>query len=823
MTGTGFGVSSLIQDVSYAVRQLRKAPGFAATVVLTLALSVGVATAVFCVIDAVILRPLPFQDPERIVFVNSNAVSGYNQPASWPSFRDERAQAKGLELAGYADFKKISMELPGAATVALNCVKSTDNFFRIFAVPPILGRTYVTGEEAEGKNQIVVLSYEVWQNFFHGDRGVVNRVVKLDGRPFTVIGVMPAGFRYPLDKREAVYIPRLVDEAWMQNRGSHWLRTVGRLRDGVTVEQGQAEMKAIFVNLSKAYPETDDGRVVRIEPLAQAVSGKSRGPLWTLLAAVTAVLAIGCVNVAGLLLARGVKREREMAMRTAIGAGRVRLLRQLLTEGVFLALLGALGGVAFSALLLRVMRSFLVSALARGVDIRLNWAVLSAAAGVAVVASLAASLYPALRLSAIQPVMALRVGGSAGTGRGQHRLRSAFIVTQVALTLVLLVVSAMLLRVVSRYRHAELGFDPTNVITFRIGVTRAVYADRDVVANLYRPLEERVRQLPGVKAAGLINMLPIENWGSNSDVHIAGQPAAQKNAEVLAENRLVSPGYFDVMGIPLIAGRRLSPSLDRSADQGGNKAPTVVVNQAFVRKFVPPGLDATAQRMTDSDKEEEWTRIVGVFGDVRQSIYDAPLAEHDWLMDEIPMKARTDGLAEMTLLVRTSGDPAAVVPAVRSVLHDLDATIPFPEARTMADVIDETLVFERMESWLFGMFAGLALGLAMVGLYGLISQEVDQRSREIGVRMALGATRQHILGRVTGRVVMMLSIGAAAGVGLTLISRKVIGMVIYFDAPREVWSTAGVALALVAAGFIAALAPAYRAASMEPVEALRSE
>jgi putative ABC transport system permease protein len=812
--------ASFFQDMHYALRQLRKSPGFAFTVVLTLALSVGVATAVFCVIDAVILRPLPFADPDRIAFVNSKAISGYTQPASWPSFQDERAQAQGFEaLAAYSDFKKISMDVAGGSPAALDCVRSTDNFFRVFGVQPILGRTYLPGEEKDGKNDVAVLSYEVWQNYFAGDRNVVNKSIKLDGHPFTVIGVMPAGFRYPLNKREAVYIPRLVDEAWMQRRGAHWLRTIGRLKDGYTMERAQVDLVHVFSNIGKTYADSDGGRTVRLQPLAQSVNERSNGPLWTLLGAVLAVLAIGCVNVAGLLLARGVKREREMAMRTAIGAGRGRLVRQLLTEGVFMAMLGAAGGVVLSSALLNLMRAFLIKALARGADIHLNWVVLAAAVAIAVVTSLAASLLPAVRLSGVSPVSALKAGGSAGTQRGQHRLRSGFIVTQVALTLVLLVVSGLLLRVISRYRHADLGFDPSRVITFRIGLTRATYQNRDVLGDFYKPLEERVSHLPGVQAAGLIDILPIESWGNNSDIHIAGQPPYPKNQEMLAENRRVSAGYFDVVGVPLRAGRKLSPRLDRTE----NTAPTVIVNDALVHKFIPAGLDPTVQRFDDADKQEDWTKIVGVMGNIRQNIYDPPMAEFDWLMDEIPLKQRTDAFADMTLMVRTSGDPAQIVPAVRSIVHDLDSTIPFREPRTMNDVVAETLVFERMESWLFGIFAGLALALAMVGLYGLVSQEVEQTTCEIGVRMALGASRNRILSMVITRVTWMLGAGAVAGLALTMMTRKVIDMVIYFEVKQEAGGFVLLALLLIVAGLLAALIPAMRAASIEPMQALRSE
>ena len=812
-------MQTLLQDLRYALRQLRKSPGFASTVVLTLALSVGVATAVFCVIDTVILRPLPYAHPERIVSIQSISRSGYTQPASWPSFRDERAEAHAFAaLAGYNDFFTMTMETPSSAPVLLDSVHSSDNFFQVFGVQPLLGRTWLPGEEQDGKNEIVVLSYEVWQKYFGGDRKVLNQAIKLDGLTYTVVGVMPAGFRFPLGTRNLIYTPRPIDHPWMQNRGSHWMRTVARIKDGVTLEQAQADLQHVFADMGRAYPDTDGGRTVHLQLLAQSVVGKSKGPLWTLLAAVLTVLAIGCVNVAGLLLARGVKREREMAMRTAIGAGRSRLLGQLLTEGVLLALLGAAAGALFASGLLDLMRLFLIKALARGADIQMNWAVLGAAVAVSVVVSLAASLYPALRLSGIDPNRALKAGGSAGVDRSQHHLRSGFVITQIALTMLLLVVSSLLIRVVTRYRHVDLGFDPDHILTTSINLTPSRYAGRDAIADFYQPLVNRLMQIPGVRAVGVISLLPIENWGSNSDVHIAGQPPNPPNEIMLSEVRYVSTGYFDVFGIPLRRGRLLSPTLDRP-----ESTPSAVVNGAFVKKFIPAGLDPTMQTIDSDPERKNWTRIAGVVGNVRQNIYESPMPEHDYLIDALPVKDHADMLNGMSLVLRFDGDAGAIIPPLRNALHEVDPTVPFKTATTMTEVVSETLVFERMESWLFGIFAGLALLLALVGLYGLVSHEVEQSTRDIGVRMALGASRSRILAMVMRRVAWMLAAGTIAGLILTLFARKMIAIVIYFEARQEAGGLLVISLLLVSVGLLAALFPAARAASVEPMQALRTE
>jgi predicted permease len=811
----------ILQDIRYAVRQTRRAPGFAVTVVLTLALGVGVATAVFCVIDAVILRPLPFAQQDRIVSIETHSRSGYQQPASWPGYEDERAQAHTFAaLAGYVNYFQFTVDTPSDGPVLLDGVNGTDNFFQVFGVKPLMGRTYLPGEQEEGKNDVVVLSFDVWQKYFGGDKDIVGRAIKLNERAYTVIGVMPAGFRFPLYERDAIYTPLHLDRDWMKGRGNHWLRTVGLLKDGVTIQRAQADLAQVFSNMGKAYAQTDAGRTVKLQPLAEEISQETKGPLWTLLAAVLAVLAIGCVNVAGLLLARGVKREREMAMRTAVGAGRMRLVRQVLTEGLLLALAGAVLAVLLAWTLLDAMRTFLTHAMQRGAEIHLNWTVLLTALAAAVVVSLAASLYPALRMAGADPSRALKAGGSAaGTERSQHRLRAGFVITQVALTMVLLVVSGMLIRMVTRYQRADLGFDAAHILATPINLSPDRYKGRDPIADFYQPLFNRVAQIPGVKAVGAISLLPIENYGSNSDIHIAGQPPYPPNQEMLAEGRMVSMGYFDVFGIKLRSGRMLSPSLDRP----DNPSAPEVVNERFVQKFKLTDANAPGQRIDDGDKEANWSRIVGVTGSIRQDIYEPPLAERDWLIDAIPVKMRPEVVSGMSLVMRVDGDPMAIVPAVRSAIHDVDPTVPFKEAYTMTDVVTKTLIFERMEGWLFGVFAGLALVLALIGQYGLLSHEVEQGTREIGVRMALGASRSQIMGMVLRRVSWMLGAGAAVGLVLTVLARKTIDMVIYMDAGKESGTLLLTALLLIAAGMMAAMIPARRAASIEPMQALRME
>jgi putative ABC transport system permease protein len=811
--------ASMMQDLRYSLRQLRRSPGFAAIVVLTLSLGIGAAAAVFSVIDAVLLRPLPFAHQERLVFPDTTARAGYTQPWSYPSYVDARAHLKTFDgLAGYTDYLKINLEAP-SGPVSLNSVRGTDNFFNIFGVKPILGRTFLPGEDQPGRDDVAVLSYEVWQTQFGGQANAVGKVVRLDGAPYTVIGVMPAGFRFPLSARDAIYKPLDPEPRLKASRGTHWMRVVGLLKAGVSREQAQADFARVLADIGRAYPDTDAGRTVSIVPLHAQVSGKADGPLKTLVFAVLALLAIACVNVAGLLLARGVKREREIALRAAVGAGRMRLVRQMLTESLMLSVAGLAGGMVVSWLLLVAMRTFLVDALARGTDVRMNWTVLAVALLFSAVTSVAASLAPAVGLSGTDPNRALRAGGGAGTGPGQHRLRSVFVVTQVALSLVLLVASGLLLRNLQGLLKTNLGFDAKAILTAAIDLSPGNYEGRDPLVTFYRPLLERVSHLPGVQGAGLINILPVQNWGSNSDVHISGQPPYPPNQEMLAEERMVSAGYFDAMGIKLMHGRMLSQALETP----DRPASAVVVNGAFRRKFFSAGGDPVGAHMDDHDKAELKTGIVGVVSDVRQDLQQSSLAEMDWLIDQIPVKERLGDLANMMLVVRSNGDLQALVPLLRNAMHEIDPTVPFKTPETMTEVVSETLVFERMESWLFGIFAAFALLLAVVGLYGLVNHEVELRTREIGIRMALGSTRGLVLREVLRRVALLMVVGAGAGWALTLALKKVLASVVEMHASHDAVLLAGVTAGLIAVGVLVSVAPARRAATVDPMQALRNE
>jgi putative ABC transport system permease protein len=806
-------MSDFLQDLRYGVRQLRKNPGFALTACATLALAIGVSTAVFSVIYAVLIRPLPYEQPDRIFYLQARSPQGYTQPSSYPEYLDWRRENHSFSaLAGYSA-GTTNFEGP-SGPVARDLVQTTDNFFDVFGVAPVLGRTFAAGEDQPGKNDVAVLSYELWRQDFGGEPDAIGKTIKLDGRSYSVIGVMPAGFRFPVGRREAVYAPLNIPKQLTESRGDHWLPVVARLKPGVSPEQAQADMNGVLESVGRAFPEQSKGRRIKLQGIAEYVVGDSGGPLRLLLFAVLALLAIGCVNIAGLLLARGVKREREIALRSAVGANRTRILRQVFAEALVFAVIGAAAGTLLAYGLLSVIRTLLVAAVSRGADVTIDTTVLLAALAASVTTSLLAALMPALRLSLTAPNLALKTGGSTGSSRDQHRLRAGFIVTQVALALMLVVTSGLLLRALSGLRSTDLGFSADHLMTVEINLARGSYEGRDPVASFYRPLIERVRSVPGVQKAGLIQLLPIRNWGWNSDVHIVGHPPSLPNQERLAEFRVATPGYFQAMGISLVRGRMFDEGIDTTTS-----APVVVVNEAFVHKFFADGEDPIGKHIDEDAKPV----IIGVVRSVRQDIYQPPLAEMVYPVSQIPPKLSVLTLASMELVVRTSGNPEAVVPSLRRIFREVDPAMPFREPETMREVVSDVLIFERLENWLLGTFAALAALLALVGLYGLVSHEVELSTRDIGLRMALGATRLGVLATVYRRVGLMLLGGVAAGLLTTFAVQKLLATMIVVHAERDLSVVLGLAAGLFTAGLLAVVVPAKRAASIEPMVALRYE
>jgi putative ABC transport system permease protein len=801
-----------------ALRRISQAPAFAITVIATLALTAGLSTTVFSVLDAVFLRPLPYKHAERIFALRTYSPQGYTQPASYPEFVDWRRESSGFSiLAVYNSNGSINAELgaePGGRAMSLRAVATSDNFFDVFGVRPLLGRTFEKGEEDPGRQFVAVLSYEVWRTWFGARRAAIGAKIQLAGRAYTVVGVMPPGFRFPIGETDAVYFPLSMTPNLREGRGSHWLPTVARLAPGISWREAESRYNRIFARLGEVYPDTKGRRVQLIDAATFAV-GRPDAALHLLAYAVLALLAIGCVNLAGLLFARGVRLEHEVAIRSALGAGRWQLTRQMLADNVVYAAAGGALGVLLAYGLLGATSVLLLASLNRGAEVGLNWTVLVVSLGISMLTSLLAGLWPALRLADVSTAVSLRAGSRAGTDRRQQRLRGAFIAVQVSLALVLVVTSGLVFRALARLQHADFGFDPAPILTAEIDLSLGAYENRDVLADFYTPLLERVRAIPGVRAAGLIQLVPIQSWGWDSDVQIVGQPPSPPNEERLAEVRRVTPGYLQVFGIQLVRGRFLDEKLDTPGSLR-----VMVVNERFVQRFIPPGLDPLEQAIMDGDRK---VAIAGVVRNIRQSVYQPPLAEMDFPTSQIPPPERDMYLDSMQLVIRTAGRPEAIGPDLRRTFANLDKTLPYRAQQTMNEVVAAALTLERLENWLFGSFAILALVLALVGIYGLISHEVELSRRDLGIRIALGATSAKIFGLVYRRVGAMVGAGIGVGVLALWAARRLIGTVAALDPGRDGIALLALVFTFAAVSLLAAFVPARRAATADPLESLRSE
>ena len=815
-------MTGLRQDLAYALRQLRKSPGFAVIAVSTLALGIGATAAMFSVIDAVLLRPLPYNNVDRIVDVQTLSALRSQQPISWPAYLDMRKLATSFDaLAAYEDYWGMTLAA-GERTEYLNVTQGSDNLFDVFGVRPLLGRTFLPGEDKPGKNDVVVLGYDVWQQTFNADPGVVNKVVRLDGRPYQVIGVMPAGFRFPFRKPNLIYIPMHVRPHWDTDWGTNWLLTVGRLKPGVAINQAQAEIMHVDEEIGQQQPALAKGRSAHLLPITTSfdrtgTGGSERSEVGVMLGAVLAVLLIACVNVAGLLLARSISREREMSLRVAVGAARSRLIRQLLVENALLGLLGASAGLLLASGLLSAMRVFLAHAFLRGTNIQLNVPVIAITLAAGVVSSIAAGLIPAWRTSKTSPSHLLSSGAKVGPSRRQREMRAGFVVLQISLSFVLVVVSGLLLFTLQRMLETDLGFSTTNLLTLGMNIPSGDYQSRNFVTSLMEPLAARAQAIPGVTAAGFIDQMPVVGFGSSWTPHIVGHSPDPPERERLAETRSVTSGYFTAMGLGIVRGRNFSAQ-DTPASE-----PVAIVNEAFVKEFLSAGEDPLTQAFEGGPGRPN-VAIVGVAHDVRQNLLGQGRPEIDLPFSQLSEEARRDiGSLSVSLLVRTAVPPTSVVPQLRKALLDVAPSVAFQTPERMDDVLNDALITNRMESWLFGFFAGIALLLAVIGIYGLLTEDVTSRIREIGLRMALGATRREIAQIVIRRITVLIAVALSSGVLGTILLRRVITSVLVIEFARDGIIIAALMVLMAMVGLGTAMIPAWRAAKVDPMLALRYE
>jgi putative ABC transport system permease protein len=812
-------VENLRRDVLYALRQMRKTPGFAAVVIVTLALGIGANTTVFSIVDAVMLRPLPYAQPERLVEVQSReATAIVGGAVSYPDFFDWRAQNHSFEhLVSYHDG---SMTLTGVERpVHLDGQAVSWELLPMLGVGPELGRGFRPEDEKLGA-RVALISHRLWVSQFGSDPGVVGRTVHLSGETFTVIGVMPAIFRFPVNEpQNDLWVTLAIDNdgtprANTANRGNHSMSVMGRLKPGVTMAAADAEMKAIAARLTKQYPDTNTRHnSAGVESELTALLGDTRTLLMVILGAVGLVLLIACGNVGNLLLARARERERELAMRSALGANRARIVRQMLVESVALGVAGGVVGCALAFLATPAVLRLIGDSVPRAADAGVNLPVLGFALLVSLVSGVVFGMVPAAMAARGDLLSPLQSGGRGNTG-GHHRLGSVVIVGQVALGIVLTTGAALLMTSFVKLAHNDEGFNPDHVLTFQFETPDTKY--RHSRPAFYREYFEKLRALPGVEAAGGSMLLPMTDNSAHISFEDPEHPVS-KAQEPSARVDVVSDGYFHTMQIPLLAGRDFT-----AADTEESSQQVMIVNQSFAAKFFH-GENVLGKKLKPGagDGKPEgpaWREIVGVVGDIRHGATERELEP----MYYLPASQLSTWCC-LYSVVRTGMDPMSLEPEVRSLVVSMDRDIPVTDVHTMRDLIGMQLAQPRFAMVLLGAFAGLALLLTLVGLYGVMAYSVARRTREIGVRLALGAQRGAVLKMVLRQAAVLVGAGMAIGVIATVASGSVLQSMLYGTGARNPVVLAAVCGVVAIAGMVAAYLPAMRAAGIDPMRALRAE
>jgi putative ABC transport system permease protein len=792
---------------------LVKTPGFTLVAILALALGIGANTAIFSVVNGVLLRPLPFKDPDRLVWaqgadLTTGETGGKISP---PDFLDYREQNRVFEH--FAAVQYISFTLTGDAAEPerVTGARVSADFFETLGIMPVKGRAFLAEEEREGSNRVAVISHGLWQRRFGADPNLVGKTVDLSGQSIVVVGIMPAGFQFPSEVEVWSPIPFGGKETSM--RRTHFLDAVGRLKPGVKIADAQADITSVARRLEQQYPETNTNYGMGLTLLPEQIVGEMRRTLFVLLAAVGFVLLIACANVANLSLARGASRGKEIAIRVAMGASRSRVVRQLLTESILLAALGGVLGLLLAVWGVDMLVALSPEDLPRVKEVTIDPRVLSFSLLISILTGVLFGLAPALSFSRGGDLNeTLKEGGRAsGAATGHNRMRSLLVVAEVALSLMLLVGAGLLIKSFLKLSKVETGFDARSVMTMRISLPQTKYTEPQRRAAFYEQLLERTRALPGVEAAGVISELPLSGQNNDTYFTIEGKPPAAPGSEDrLANFRTASPDYFRAMGIPLIRGRFFNDG-DR---EGAPHA--VIISETFARRFFPDE-DALGKRLT-IDLGEPWTgEIVGVVGNIRHfSLATEPFREMYMNIAQTPR-------GSVNLVVRTRSDPAALTAAIKQEVQGLDRDLPIYNPKTMEQRVSESAAAPRFRTLLLALFAALALVLAAVGIYGVISYSVTQRTHEIGIRMALGAGRRDILKLVLGHGVVLTLIGVAIGLVGAFMLTRIMATFLFGVSATDPLTYTLVSLLLLAVALVACYVPARRAMRVDPMVALRYE
>jgi putative ABC transport system permease protein len=806
---------TLLRDFRYAVRMLLKEPGFTAIAIITLALGIGANTAIFSIVNAVLLRPLPFSQPGQLVMVWQDYRVGGNKEDihSWPNYVDYRDGNTTFEsMAGYTD---ASFNLTGTGEPErIVGASTTASFFDVMRVSPMLGRAFTPEEDVEGKDRVIVLSHGLWQRRFGGDRGIVGREIAVNGASRTVIGVMPPQFRFP-EKTTECWVPLAPSADLRTARSAYWLTVIGRLKPGVTVAQARPEMETIAKRLETKFPGTNSNIGVNLVSLREQTVGRVRPALYVLLGAVGLVLFIACANVANLLLSRAAAREREFAIRSAIGAGRSQIIRQLLVESVLLGALGALVGIALANFGLNALKSLLPAEMPRVDQIGIDSRVLGFSMAVSFLTACAFGLVPALQASKPMLAETLKEAGGRGASGGvrSRRVRRLLVIAEIALALMLLVGAGLLIKSFNRLQAVELGFRTDRMLTMQVSLPSAKYPDGATQRPFHQQLLERLQNLPGVEGAGATTSILLSALANSGIFNIEGRPSPPAGQRIDVTIDSVTPNYHALMGTPLLKGRAFTDA------DGPDSPKVVIINDAFARRFFA-GENPIGKRINYGDppdeKQNPWRTIVGVVADTRRNGFDREPRPETY----IPFAQRPPGWA--IYVVRSSSpDPGGLVTAVRNAVHEIDPDQPIFGIKTMEQVMAETTAQRWLNTILLGGFAGLALVLAAVGIFGVMNYSVTQRMQEIGIRLALGAQRGDVLRLIVGQGMTLAWIGLGIGLaGAWALTRLLTHMLYGVSATDpSVFAAVSGLLALVAV--CACYLPALRASRVHPTVVLR--